>query len=93
MKVYNINSLVSYRLTKFGAELRNKYFETDKFKAGDICEDQLWLFMKIFGGNNFMGMESPVWDCNLFLDEDYLKDAESIQEFEERWDYKDNWGE
>ena len=64
----------------------NKFFEDRGIKdikklkvnyvEGDIYENQLWIIMSEFGPGLMTGGESPFIDCEIYFNDDDLKDIE-----------------
>ena len=83
MKKININSPVKVILTEEGARVINadreywatKYPTVEAFKVakvyekGDEYKTQLWLLMNIFGPSMINGNECPFVDCEIFIED------------------------
>jgi hypothetical protein len=64
----------------------NKFFEDKGIKdikklkvdyvEGDVYEQQLWEIMSEFGSCLITGSESPFIDCEIYFNDDDLKDTE-----------------
>lgn len=66
----NMNARVQVVLTKFGAEVYNKYINQfdrkyrDDVAEGHVLRDQLWSLFQVFGEHMQMGMREVPFEGN-----------------------------
>ena len=78
MDVININRTIGIKLTEYGAEILNKYYEdsipkgfillSNKHSAGDIEKFSLWEMAHIFGKSMYNGNPKiPFVDNEIYI--------------------------
>lgn len=90
MKKINLNKTVKVILTEEGVRrvnAENKYwatkyptvsaFKVDKvYEKGNEYKTQLWSLMNIFGPSMFAGNECPFMNCEFFIEDEGVEEAE-----------------
>lgn len=94
LNALNISKEVTFRLASGGALVLNDYYEkkfhdnqlegsVPHYEAGQIIKMKLWEIMNVFGPYMSPFSICPIWNCDIFIENEDLIPTPSVEDYEE----------